>query len=95
MQPRAAVDRGNLALSGQTLVEELRCRSCHTIDGQGGINAPVLDGVTQRYEREVIHRWVTDPLSVDRATRMPGFRLTGDEFDALYAYLSTLELPVQ
>ena len=47
------------------------CVSCHALSGKGGNVGPALDDVAQRYTREELDRWLSDPQGVKPGTSMP------------------------
>src|SRR3989344_1837231 len=67
------VEKNVQVLQGQKLYSDLRCRSCHSINGRGGIVAPALDMVGSRRSKE----WMTDhfraPQKLSPGTVMPDF----------------------
>ncbi|MFQ5742462.1 MAG: c-type cytochrome [Acidobacteriota bacterium] len=72
------------------LVYDLRCLSCHSVEGRGGTYAPDLTGEGSRLQRSWIEQFVasTDmirPLS----QQMPKFNLTAKEARTIAAYVST------
>lgn len=56
----------------------------------GNTVGPDLTGVTQRLDRETLHKRLTDPRSVNPDSIMPNFGFTEKEVDAIMAYLNTL-----
>lgn len=75
---------------GIQLVHEKSCMVCHTIHGAGGQIGPILNGITDRYSDEWLKEWLRDPQAVRSGSRMPNFRLSDDEIDAIIAYFHTL-----
>jgi cytochrome c oxidase subunit II len=79
------------------------CAACHTIDGlegAAGTMGPNLTHVASRdtfgalmfeFNEENLRTWLRDPPAMKPGVRMPDLGLTGDEIDALVAYLRTLE----
>jgi cytochrome c oxidase subunit II len=79
------------------------CAACHTIDGLEGATGtmgPNLTRVAGRdtfgalmfdLDEENLRTWLRDPPAMKPGVRMPDLGLTGDEIDALVAYLMTLE----
>lgn len=85
------VDLTDPVAAGAALVETYHCRDCHEIDGYGGVLGPTLTRVTERMDRDLMTRWLRNPLAIKRDTRMPVFWLSDSEIEALIAYLDTRE----
>jgi nitric oxide reductase subunit C len=66
------------------------CIACHSLDGQGGVVGPKLDGVGARMTMNQIEVWLTDPSKVKPGTTMPKLGLSEETIRELAAYLSTL-----
>jgi mono/diheme cytochrome c family protein len=81
--PRVAAGRKALAERG--------CSGCHTISGVAPPNhAPELDGLRDKLAPGWVRAWLTDPAQLDPRHKMPAFRLSKPEIEALVAYLWTL-----
>jgi nitric oxide reductase subunit C len=65
------------------------CIACHSLDGQGGLVGPPLDGVGSRRDADYIRRWLHDPMAVKADAKMPKLPLTDGQIDELVAFLST------
>jgi nitric oxide reductase subunit C len=66
------------------------CIACHSLEGQGGVVGPKLDGVGSRMTMTQIEVWLKDPSKVKPGTAMPNLGLTEEATRELAAYLSTL-----
>jgi nitric oxide reductase subunit C len=66
------------------------CIACHSLEGQGGVVGPKLDGVGARMTMKQIEVWLTDPPKVKPGTLMPKLGLSEETIRELAAYLSTL-----
>lgn len=66
------------------------CIGCHTIDGDGGSDAPDLSHIGQKHDRAWLRQWIADPEAIDPDADMPSFerRLSPAELDAIAAYLA-------
>jgi cytochrome c553 len=75
------------------LVEQNKCRDCHTIKGKGGASAPNLTTVGSRRSREYIYQQIKDPESHNPNTAMPSFgdRLSEQDLDSLADYFAGLK----
>jgi mono/diheme cytochrome c family protein len=71
-----------VAASGDVVLRQYACHSCHRIEGVVGpdtdVGPPLLDWSERRYiagtlpnTRENLARWIVDPAGVDPATLMP------------------------
>ena len=87
-----------LATRGRLIVEQGPCGTCHTVreTNAGGRVGPDLTHVAARttiaagtlpMSRENLKRWINDPQQLKPGTRMPSLGLSGDELDAVVAYL--------
>ena len=87
---------------GKDIVERGPCAMCHNITGTlaGGRTAPDLTHVASRSTiaagsapntRGYLAGWIADPQHLKPGNRMPAPGLTGDELQAVLAYLETLK----
>ena len=93
--PRAAQHR-----LAERVIEERGCRQCHKLDGQAGAIAryygdahlapPQLDGAGARLQPQWLYGYLLDPgpLRPWLEVRMPRFRLTAAEAEAVTAWLA-------
>jgi mono/diheme cytochrome c family protein len=74
---------------GGLLVEELRCMSCHTINGNGGDMAPDLTWEGSAVQRDWLYAFMKNPNTLRPALirRMPKFNLTGAEDKTVSDYI--------
>ena len=84
------VEKNPQEIEGQRLFSSLRCQSCHSIAGNGGIIAPALDMVGSRRDKEWLAEHFRDPQKVFPGTKMPNFGLLDEEVRALVVYMSSL-----
>ncbi|MBM4345897.1 MAG: c-type cytochrome [Deltaproteobacteria bacterium] len=83
-----------LAAQGRALLADKGCAGCHGIPGVPRPDfAPALDGLRDRVSPAVVRLWLQAPDRVDDHHRMPRFRLTAQESEALVAHLWTLPGP--
>lgn len=87
---------------GKDVVERGPCAMCHTITGTlaGGKTAPDLTHIASRSTlgagslpntRGHLAGWIADPQHAKPGNRMPPQALSGDELQAVVAYLETLK----
>lgn len=101
LQPAADTDEPR-ARAGSDLFQQKACSLCHMISGTDA-NASVGPDLTHLASRTTLAAgalpntpgalaiWLADPQSVKPGCRMPRIPLTGDELQALVAYLSSLK----
>ena len=75
------------------LIEQYKCRECHTLDGKGGAVGPNLSSVGSRRDRSYIYQQIKAPKSHNPSTAMPSFgdRMTAEELNILTDYLASLK----
>jgi len=73
------------------LMEDLRCQSCHTINGNGGDMAPDLSREGSAVQRAWLLEFMRNPDTLRPALirRMPKFNLSDEEIRALSDYMLT------
>jgi hypothetical protein len=76
---------------GRTVYDLLRCRTCHSIAGEGNRRNP-LDGVGNRLDAEEIREWVLAPGEIDPDIMKPDFTfLSTDQVNLLVKYIQSLK----
>ena len=86
-----AVDLSNPIVTGEAVVAEYECPSCHQIGGLGALKGPSLDGITDQLDDVSIRLWLKNPRAVKGNTAMPNFHLSDSEIEAIVAYLESLD----
>jgi cytochrome c2 len=83
-----AVDwtRANSA-NGRALFGELRCVSCHAVNGRGGTMGPELTRIGDKVRREWLFSYLKDPHRAQPDTPMLQYRLTDDQLRDLSSFL--------
>jgi cytochrome c oxidase subunit 2 len=101
-QQPAAEPEDPLARQGQEVFLSATCVECHTVRGTHatGDLGPDLTHLADRSmlaagtvanNRGNLGGWISDPQHIKPGSLMPSTNLTGDELQALLAYLATLE----
>ena len=71
------------------LAHDLRCLSCHAIEGRGGTYAPDLTGAGSRLQEPWIAQFVRSPDMIrPLSQQMPRFNLTPEEAKTIASYVS-------
>lgn len=88
-----SVPEASLLSEGRALMSRAGCYACHEIQGHAGwrSDAPDLNGLSQKTHPAWLRAWLKSPKILRPATWMPDFHLSGDEIEALVAFL--WELP--
>jgi cytochrome c oxidase subunit II len=97
-QRRAAEPAGEEARRGREIFVQADCTRCHAPPGRTATDAtaPDLTNVAARRllaggvlenTPENLARWITEPQEIKPGVDMPATELTGEELDALLAYL--------
>ena len=81
----------NVITLGQKTFESNSCQSCHNINGKGGAFGPDLSKVGTGRTLQWFKDYLKDPKSMIPDTQMPVVPLSGEEINAIAAYLSTLK----
>ncbi len=67
------------------------CIACHSLNGQGGIVGPALDGIGDRRDLTYLRTWLKDPLAIKPNSKMPKLPLNDSDITELSAFLSQLK----
>ncbi len=73
--------------SGKVVFGQLRCLSCHELNGKGGSIGPDLSRLSQKTNRSWLSAWLRSPSTYNPQTRMPTFNMTTMERLGLIEYL--------
>ena len=80
-----------LTAKGETVYAEKKCAVCHAINGKGGKVGGELDEVGAKREAQWLKTFMKDPKAVMPNAKMPPFRGTDEELEALVAYMTSLK----
>ena len=78
---RASVDNGRARFG------ELRCVTCHAVEGRGGTMGPDLTKIGDKVRRGWLFSFLKDPHRAQPDTPMPQYRLADDQARDLTAFL--------
>ena len=73
--------------SGRALFGELRCVSCHAVNGRGGTMGPELTRIGDKIRRNWLFSYMKNPHLVQPDTPMLQYRLNDDQLRDLTAFL--------
>ncbi len=76
---------------GSQIYQEKKCSLCHMIQGTGGKSGGDLSSIGTKRDADWLKRFVTAPKSLVPTAKMPPFKGSADELDALIAYLVSLK----
>lgn len=91
-ETRSKAAKENLDMElGKVIYTALRCRTCHSIRGEGNRRNP-LDGVGKRLTAEEIRQWIIAPGEIAPEVRKHDYSyLSPVQVDLLVKYLMSLE----
>jgi mono/diheme cytochrome c family protein len=84
------------AQKGMQVFAAQKCSQCHSIAGKGNAKGK-MDGLGSKMTPAEMKEWIQDPVGMaaknnkDRKPPMKKKAISGDDVDALVAYLSTLK----
>lgn len=73
--------------NGRALFGELRCVSCHAVNGRGGTMGPELTRIGDKVRRDWLFSFLKDPHREQPDTAMLQYRLSDDQLRDLAAFL--------
>ncbi|HJT20833.1 MAG TPA: cytochrome c [Nitrospira sp.] len=77
--------------AGKQIYSEKGCALCHAIQGKGGRAAADLSQVGGKRDRRWLKQFMAAPRAVMPQAKMPPFKGSLDELDALVSYLGSLK----
>jgi mono/diheme cytochrome c family protein len=71
------------------LLVSRECLKCHTIDGVGGKEGPVLKNIAKKYDLAKLQQRITDPTVLSPDAEMPPFadKLTPEEIQTIAKWI--------
>ena len=76
---------------GRQIYNDKKCGICHVIDGKGGKSGPDLTLIGSKWDSTTLKTFMRDPRALVPQGKMPSFRGSEDELDALVAYMASLK----
>jgi len=73
--------------NGRALFGELRCVSCHAVNGRGGTMGPALSRIGDKVRRDWLFSYLKDPHRIQSDTPMLQYRLNDEQLRDLTAFL--------
>ena len=73
--------------NGRALFGELRCVSCHAVNGRGGTMGPELTRIGDKVRRDWLFAYLKDPHAVQADTPMLQYRLSDEQWRDVIAFI--------
>ena len=77
---------------GMAVYNKSRCVVCHPIENRGGaikyVYAPDHSKIASKVSKDWLFKWVKDPGAYHSETKMPRYRFSDEEIEALVEYMS-------
>jgi cbb3-type cytochrome oxidase cytochrome c subunit len=77
-------------MAGAMLYQGRGCGFCHTVNGAGAKNAPILNGLAGRRTREWVEGHFEDPKKFTANSKMPAYKFKPEELDQITSYLMAI-----
>jgi ubiquinol-cytochrome c reductase cytochrome b subunit len=77
-------------VAGAMLFQARGCGVCHTVNGAGAKNAPILNGLAGRRTREWVEGHFGDPRKFSPNSQMPPYKFNAKELDEITSYLMAI-----
>jgi mono/diheme cytochrome c family protein len=91
LESEIKIDQSKIAKGRILYFEKYACQACHQINLKGGYVGPTLDNVGSRLKPGWIFHWLKNPQAFKPESIEPNNHLTGDEAEALTAFLMSLK----
>lgn len=76
---------------GSQVYQNNKCALCHAVQGKGGKAGPDLSTVGAKRNAQWLEKFMKDPKAVTPGAKMPPFKGSADDLNALVAYLASLK----
>jgi cbb3-type cytochrome oxidase cytochrome c subunit len=76
---------------GNQVYTDKKCALCHMIQGKGGKTGGDLSKIGAKRDADWLKQFIMAPKAVLPNAKMPPFKGTSDELEALVAYLTSLK----
>jgi nitric oxide reductase subunit C len=80
-----------LIAKGEKVYADKKCAMCHAINGKGGKSGGDLTDVGAKRDVDWLKQFTKDPRSVMPNAKMPAFRGSDEELEAVAAYMASLK----
>lgn len=80
-----------LRTRGEQVYADKKCAMCHSIKGKGGKSGGDLTDVGAKRDVAWLKQFTKNPKSVMPNAKMPSFRGSEEELDAVAAYMASLK----
>ena len=67
------------------------CSACHMVGGKGNKVGPPLDAIGNKFKREDLKAWISDPQKIKPGTAMPKIPMTDEQREEILDYLMSLQ----
>jgi cbb3-type cytochrome oxidase cytochrome c subunit len=78
------------AIEGAMLYEANGCAFCHTLNGSGAKQAPVLNGLAARRTQTWVAAHFADPPKLSPNSEMPAYKFNPQELNAITDYVMAI-----
>ena len=75
------------ATQAALMYQKFQCGACHTVNGVGQKLGPVLNGVSERRNREWLQDHFVNPQKVSPGTTMPPYKFGPKDMDSMTTWL--------
>jgi cbb3-type cytochrome oxidase cytochrome c subunit len=79
-----------MEVNGAMLYATRGCMACHTVNGSGNRNAPVLNGLAGRRSKQWVMGHFGDPKKFSPNSQMPAYKFNPQELEAITAYVMAI-----
>ncbi len=77
-------------IAGAMVYQARGCGFCHTVNGVGAKNAPILNGLAGRRSREWVEGHFAEPKKFTPNSQMPAYKFNPEELEQITSYLMAI-----